>query len=279
MRPPLTTLALGSVLLTACGDDPAGTITATTYGEAFIEDGIPADAVEDGWAVRFDSFLVSIGNPKAKAGEGGPEVRDDQLYVVELARPSSGAGYALASFAAPAGTYDHYGYQLRPAADAVAVNATAAEVTAMKAAGASIWVRGTATKGADTRTFDWAFPFTLTYAHCEMNVTIAGDEVEMQSTIHADHLLYDDAVSAEPALRFQLIADADGEDGTTPDGAITLAELAAVDIRGQARYQVGSLRDPRGDAIVNLRQYIEHQVTTVGHINGEGHCEDVIVIP
>jgi hypothetical protein len=268
-------------LLAACGDDPAapGTITATVYGEEFIEDGIPADELEDGWAIAFDRFLVSIGQPAAKAGEGSEEVGDPGLYIVDLAQPSGGDGYALATFAAPAGRYDHYGYRIAPSTNASVVNAAAADASLMKAASYSIWVTGTATRGAESRTFDWGFAMKLAYAHCEMDVAIAGDDVVMQATIHADHLFYDDAVSPEPALAFQLIADADGADGSTPDGAITLEELAATDIRGEARYQVGSQTDLQGNAITNLRQYLELQVTTVGHINGEGHCEDLIATP
>jgi hypothetical protein len=50
------------------------------------------------------------------------------------------------------------------------------------------------------------------------------------------------------------------------DGEVTQAELTARDIRGQARYQVGNI------PATNLWAFIAHQATTVGHINGEGHC-------
>ena len=59
---------------------------------------------------------------------------------------------------------------------------------------------------------------------------------------------------------------------------ITLAELAAKDIRSETRYQVGSLRDPDGATVTNLKQYLEVQAGTLGHINGEGHCEDIVMI-
>lgn len=260
--------------LLACGDD-AGTITSTVYGEEFIEEGIPASELVDGWAVAFDKFLVSIGDTKAKAGEGGVEVGLDGFFLVDLAAASGGAGHELASFAAPGGTYDHYAYRLAPAADAAAVNVSTADADAMRAAGYSIRVVGSATKAGVTKTFDWGFTLKVTHAHCEVREAIDGNAASIEATIHADHLFYDDAVSAEPDVAFQLIADADAD----ADGAITLAELAAKDIRAEARYQVGSLEDPAGAAIVNLRQYIEYQATTLGHINGEGHCADTIVAP
>jgi hypothetical protein len=266
----LTSVAL---LAGACTDDAPGTITATVYGEDFIEEGIPADAFGDGWAVSFDKFLVSIGGVAAKAGERGREVGDPGFYLVDLAQASGGEGHELATFAAPAGTYDHYGYRLASSADAAPVNVDAAAAAAMKAAGYSIWLAGSATNGAATKTFDWGFTLKLTHAHCDVSEKIDGGAATMQATIHADHFFYDDAVSEEPGVAFDLVAASD-DDG---DGAVTLDELELTDLRAETRYQVGSNKAPDGSDIVNLRQYIEYQATTLGHINGEGHCEDVIV--
>ena len=261
--------------LAACSGSESGTITASVYGEAFIEDGIPADEFSDGWAVSFDTFLVSIGDLAAKAGEGSAEVTAPAYHIVDLAQSSGGEGYELATLDVPAGRYEHYGYQLRADAAALAYNVDDATAAAMKAGGYAMWVRGSATKAGVTKTFDWGFTMKLAYAHCDLGGSIDGNTLPAQATIHADHLFYDDAVSDEPNLAFQLIADADAD----ADGAVTLAELAAVDIRSQARYQVGSLKHPTGTSITNLQQYVEHQVITVGHINGEGHCEDQLAQP
>lgn len=269
MRTILFSLSL--VTLAACTDE-AGSITSTAYGEEFIEQGIPSDVFSDGWAISFDKFLVSVGNAKAQAGHDNAEVGFDDFYIVDLHKGSGGEGQELATFDAPGGTYDHYGYQIEPDANAVNVNADEADATAMKANGYSIWVKGTATKDSQTKTFDWGFKMRLTYAHCEAGMTIDGNNVVMQSTIHADHLFYDDAVSDEPNVSFDIFAQSD----TNTDNAITLDELAARDIRVETRYQVGSTLDVEGKEITNLRQYVEHQATTVGHINGEGHCEDTI---
>jgi len=46
-----------------------------------------------------------------------------------------------------------------------------------------------------------------------------------------------------------------------------MRRLLAVDLRPLANYQVGSAD------IVDLWHFIEQQTTTVGHIDGEGHCE------
>ena len=216
-----------------------------------------------------------MGDPKAKAGERGAEVGDDGMYIVDLAQPSGGAGYELATFEAPAGDYDHYGYRIAPTTDAIAINAAPTDAAAMTAAGYSIWLQGRAIKGAVTKTLDWGFALKLAHGHCETDARIRENAITVQSTIHADHFFYDDAVSPEPEVAFQLIADSDANG----DGAVTLAELAGTDIRGETRYQVGSKRDSKGQPVINLAQYLELQATTLGHINGEGHCEDLIVEP
>ena len=255
--------ALSLLALSACGVD-SGTLTATVYGEDFIEEGIPSDVFTDGWSVSFDTFLVSIGNVAGKAGERGDEVGDPSFHLIDLAQASNGEGFELTSFAAPGGHYDHFGYQLRP-------NPSTADY--------AMWVKGSASNGVETKAFDWRFTATYTFAHCDLGASIDGNDLVAQATIHADHLFYDDAVSDEPDVAFQLFADADGADGSTADGAITLDELAAVDIRGETRYQVGSNTSLAGAPITNLRQYLELQTKTVGHINGEGHCADQLAQP
>ncbi len=265
---------LVTALFAGCGDDPlaAGQFEASVYGEEFIEEGIPADVFADGWSVTFDRFLVSVGGVRAQAGHDAGEQMSDAYTIVDLAEATGGDGHVIATLDVPGGAYDHFGYALVHDADSTALNVDAADADAMRAAGYALWVQGSATDGTDTFTFDWGFTFGLVITHCEIAVTIDGGSGGAQATIHADHLFYDDAVSAEPDVAFQAIADADGADGTEPDGDITPAELAAVDITTFERYQVGSLD------IDDLWGFVSHQVSTVGHVDGEGHCEDVTVL-
>jgi hypothetical protein len=249
-----------------CGDnlrDTSGSLDIRIYGEPFIEEGIPADVFADGWSVRFDSFLVSVGEVTAgSAGDDAPALEDATYRIFDLARPSAGDGFTVLSAEVPGGAYDDVGFRLRGGSSAVAGNAGAEDVAFMNERGYSMYVEGVATRGDEMRTFAWGFTTATTYRSCQSVAVVAGAPARSVLTIHADHLFYDDLVSEEPAVRFDAVAGADA-DG---DGDITSAELAAVDITGFERYQVGSFE------VEDLWTFIDHQASTVGHIDGEGHC-------
>ena len=81
-------------LLGACGDGE-GTVRVTAYGEPFIEEGISASDMGDGWAVRFERFEVFIRDVRvAGAGVSVPA-------RVNVAEASGGAGHELGVVEAP----------------------------------------------------------------------------------------------------------------------------------------------------------------------------------
>jgi hypothetical protein len=238
--------SIAAVSLAACGggDGAPGTLEFRVYGEDFIEASIPSDVFSDGWSVTFDLFELAIGDVNAQAGHDTAAITDATAQTIDLSRPSAGAGFLVTALAVPGGLYDHVGYRISDLA-----------------------IQGTATDGAVTKTFDWVLPSTFTYSHCEVAHEIDGATIVVQPTIHGDHLFYDDAVSETPNVAFQALADADAD----ADDDITLAELDAVNLSGFERYQVGSLD------IANLGAFVRHMASTVGHIDGEGHCAGVEV--
>lgn len=259
------------VFATACGDNIGGSLPGTLdiqiYGEAFIEDGIPADVFADGWSLRFDRFLVSVGEVSATAaGSDAPALADDTYRIFDLSRSSGGSGFLVLSGEVPGGAYDDIAYRIAGSREAVAGNAEAADVALMNENGYAIYVEGEATRGDESRTFAWGFTTATTYRRCRSVAAIDGNDASSVLTIHADHLFYDDLVSEEPGVRFDAIAAADGDQ----DGDITADELSAVDITGFERYQVGSFD------VTDLWTFVDHQTSTVGHIDGEGHCEIAI---
>ncbi|MCY1057894.1 hypothetical protein [Nannocystis sp. SCPEA4] len=239
----------------ACGSAGERTLEASVYGEEFIEEGIPAAIFSDGWSVTFDKFLVSVGDVTVSDTPLGDEGAPHQIF--DLAQPSDGAGFSVAMDTVDVQS-EHAGYVIGPSNDPVAGNASEEDVALMKDGGYSIHVAGTATRGAESLTFIWSFSTRTIYADCALQ-----GSSDVQLTIHGDHLFYDDLFSETPKVAFDLIASAD--DG---DGEITADDLAALDITTQERYQVGDLTQ-----ITDLWSFIEQQTASLGHINGEGHCE------
>ena len=253
---PLATLAL---LLCACPRDPGDTeLRVSAYGEEFIEDRIPADVLVDGWEIDFSRFLVAISEVEA---DGVPL---EGAFVVDLTQSSGGEGHELGTVTLPAEGSPALGFRVAPTSQATPVSATDDDVATLVDAGASFWVEGTASKGGQTVSFAWAFTTDTRYVECHSTAALAeGQGAKSQLTFHADHLFYDDLDSETPNVAFDLVASAD----TDADGEVTEAELRALDISGQSRYQVGS-RD-----VTDMWSFIEVQTGTVGHIDGEGHCE------
>lgn len=261
-----TALILASLSLLACGSKP-GPLQVTIYGEEFIEEGIPADEFSDGWKLTFTKFLVSLGDVSAANQHDAPAILDSTYRIFDLTRPSSGNGHNVLSAEVPGGTYNHVGYRIAPPpAGAILGNAVAADLDRLRQGGFGLYVEGTAMKGTTTKTIRWGFTGKTRYGECHSTAVIDGGSAKSQITIHADHLLYDDLFSSEPNVSFELVASAD----RNGDGEVTQAELAAVDISTQARYQVGST------GIRDLWSFISYQTATVGHIDGEGHCEQAI---
>jgi hypothetical protein len=260
----LPTLAL--VAAAGCGEPAAGTLEVRVYGEEFIEEGIPADELSDGWAVSFDRFLVTVGPVQVAAGHGAAALSESGQRIYDLALPTMGKGTLVATKMVGGGDYDHVTYEIAPArAGATAGNTLEGDaLDSMVRAGEALRVVGSATRAGKTVRFSWGFPGAIEHA-CHVQKTVDGGTATAEITIHGDHLFHDDLVAAEPDLAFDLIATSDS-DG---DGTVTQAELTARTIGGQARYQVGNFD------VKNLWAFIAHQAGTVGHIDGEGHCETV----
>lgn len=219
----------------ACGDEDQGegAVKVTAYGESFIEDGIPADAMDDGWAVSFERFDVAISDVRV----AGVAVSVEP--TVDVSAPSSEQGHEIGSALVPEGNHGNGSFEID-----------------------RIEVVGSASKGGDTKTFAWVFDQGTAYGECDTVTSVSdGGEATFQITVHADHLFYDSLVSETPQLLFQAMADAD----TNDDGDVAQAELAAASIGAYDPGSEGDVEDLWGWLIAATR--------TVGHIDGEGHCE------
>ncbi|MFV8752426.1 hypothetical protein ACNOYE_17915 [Nannocystaceae bacterium ST9] len=218
------------LVLAACAQGE-GELEVRVWGEDYIEVGIPAEAMTDGWAIEFARFEVELRD----VAIAGAEL--DDPGPLDLSEPSGGEGQSIGRASVPAGDHDDAEFTL-----------------------ARVALEGSASKAGETKTFTWEFATPIHLFDCETRTSVPKHGVgEFQITIHADHLFYDSLVSEQPALRFDPIAAADAD----ADGEVTIAELAATDI---GAYDPGNL------PIDDLWAFLAAQATTMGHVDGEGHC-------
>jgi hypothetical protein len=276
----VSTFIVLTLALAACSDDGKGTAKFTTWGEAFIEEGIPADPEEggfsDGWTLQYDKFLVAFHELTVGDTTGEPVARMTGSKLVDNVK--AGRKDLISFPDLPARAYRQVGYQIKPAlADSELVaGAAEADRTMMVAGGFSIYVSGTATKGEVTKTFRWGFKTATQYRSClqpeeggqtiEGIVVTNGGEDTSELTTHGDHFFYDRLKASEdPAivtsLRFDEKAAADGNN----DGEITLEELNATPL-DITKY------DPSGFEAPTLGAFMGNLARTVGHFRGEGEC-------
>lgn len=260
-------------LATGCGG--SGDLTVTTYGEDFIEVGIPAaseaepEGFVDGWTVRYDRFLVVLADLEV-GDEDGPVLEDPAARVFDLTAP--GPHEVRIATGLPSGTFDELGVATRPDAAPEAGNADADAVAQVADGGWSVFASGTAEKAGETKTFAWGFQTATRFAGCEdadakAGVVIPnGGRARVELTIHGDHLFYDDLLADDAVLRFDAIAAADADD----DGEVTLAELAAVDLTSLPPDQYGTGGDGR---VQDLAAFVRDQTRSLVHFQGEGHCQ------
>jgi len=310
-----STVALLLSILTACGDDgdeQSGTLSVLLEAEDTITDGLdPGEDVEnvrDGWQVRFDRYIVAVGDILVRlATDSSVRANDSDVFVVDLSRvPPSG----LPLWELPglrAGRWD-FGYSLASAAGAIQHESVdAANFEAMRAADATYLVAGTLTQSGGrscpppslaapgsraasgtnaagqicyenpTLTFEWLVPAKASFGPCELDgvpgvsVTEGGTQT-VAATLHGDHLTFNGFPEGDEGgvLRLiQWLADCDLD----VDGSVTRDELEAIPPSAlaelDARYQLGgSPLQP----LDSMWTYVVAQLSTQGHMNGEGEC-------
>lgn len=254
--------------VTAVGCGAPGSLVFTTYGEDFIEKGIPAEDFEDGWSVTFSKFLVGIGEIKVVATDGTQGASLPEVKVWDVTRPGPvviGSASDVVDQAFEDVSFAITGKNL------VNGNASEADLKLMKDNNYAVFVVGTARKGEVSKSIRWGFATDTLYERCtphdgEPGLTVpSGAEVKVDLTIHGDHLFLDDLQSEESVMRFEALAAAD----TDEDGEVTLEELAQVDLTTLplGSYGTGSVAN-----VTSLRDFITAQIHTLGHFQGEGEC-------
>jgi hypothetical protein len=228
------------LLLGAC--DEQGDWVVETWGEEYIEQGIPADVFADGCSAVFEEFVVSMASVELRDGGGATvgDLGDPITNDVVVPGPTP-----LGAVTVPA---DHY---------------SSVWVVVAPTTGSAVLVDGTLTCAGDSAHFRWTFDEHTQYQCEPEELTIpSGGTDETQLTIHGDHLFYDGLENPDAAVRGTeiLAADANGDD------EITLEELDAVSIPALG-FEVGQYSD-----VLTLRQFVSHLTRTIVHVDGEGEC-------
>ncbi len=279
-----TTLMTGALLFSmhACADadNGKGMLVITTWGEEYIEDGLPSAAFpHDGWSVRFSKFLVVYHNMTIANDDGTVVAELAHPLVFDMTKKAKGAPKTLATFELEAKSWPNLSYQVGPISDDAQPGelASQADVELLKTDRASVHVEGLATSPTgEQKRFNWSFSPATLFEHCHgeqdgkevqgVLVTNGGTQ-EVELTVHGDHLFYDDLQSEQGAPRFQAYADADAN----VDGEVTLAELDRVPLYTipveRGTYGTGALGN-----VNTLGDYVRTLSRTIGHYRGEGSC-------
>jgi hypothetical protein len=110
-------------LIAGCDDAGSGAATFTTWGEAYIEDEIPAAEVIDGWTIRYDKFLVAFHGVEVANTRGEVAATMSGSRLVDNAQPGRKLLVSFDGLAAEA--WDAVSYQIKPpVADTRLVSAT-----------------------------------------------------------------------------------------------------------------------------------------------------------
>lgn len=271
-------LLFAASTLFACSSEETGTATFTTWGEEYIEEGIPAGdgGFVDGWSVKYQKFLVAFANIKVADASGDVGGSVEQSFVVDNTQPGRKQLTTFRDLEAKA--WDRVSYQIKlPDKDAMLISATSKDLKILLDGEYSIYIEATATKKDVTKTYALGFKTATQYLECQAEengketlgiVVTNGSEDTSELTTHGDHFYYDRlqgsaGANIETSLRFDTIAKAD-DDGDG-DGIITAEELEAEPLDVE-------LYDPSGLPASNMLQFMSGLARTVGHFRGEGEC-------
>jgi hypothetical protein len=283
--------ALGSATSLGCSDPTAGgkgNEDFTTWGEAFIEAGIPAgdgtSGFVDGWSLEYSKFLVNFHAITVADAGGTVAGKLDRPRFVDNTLAGEKELVDFPNLTAKA--YPNVSYEIRPAiADEVIVGgADRSDLAMMVEQGLSIYVAGEASKPdpeddskTRSKTFHWGFKTQTSYRDCHSadengisteGIVVTDNQTDTtQLTTHGDHLYYDSLQSGDNAkptlIRFDEKAAAD--DAADGDGEITLEELCQANIDPSLYNTSGLPGATIGDFIISLAR-------TIGHFRHEGEC-------
>ncbi len=290
-------LVLAASIASACDEAGTGDAVVLVASEETIVSGLePGDGEEnvaDGWTVTFDTYVLAIGPVELGRSSGGASVVSEGARVVDLR--AVGAGAELARFEAiDAGRWDRFAFETPLATAETPCDASVDpdDCEDVRAAGLTYLIRGTLTKpggescppSATCRAtsaigFELAVAAATRYASCETDgvggISVPEGGASSDAVwIHGDHLFFNVFGGDEGTVvrRAQWLANAD-LDG---DDFVDMAELGEVELSDFPLLFPGFSTDYSFTGsplpIANAADFVRAQLSTQGHLNGEGEC-------
>lgn len=311
--------AVGAALLAlsslACGDDTeTGTLSVLLEAEDTITDGLdPGDegeSIQDGWQVRFDRYLLAIGDIDLHfSTDESVEARAEEIFIVDLVSvPASGLPLWTID-GLRAGRWDFFysfsggAHQAtrHESADTQSFDAMVAgdltyliEGRLAKSDGISCPPAALATPGAAVATgqnaagdacyanpevsFSFGVSAETFIGPCEIDgvpgVSIAAGSTQVvAATVHGDHLFFNGFPEGDEGgiVRLaQWLADCD----LNLDGLVTQQELESIRPAQLAELdpEIYDLGGSPISPVEDMWTYVRAQLKTQGHMDGEGEC-------
>jgi hypothetical protein len=294
-------LFIPSVISLGCAEE-VGTAQIFVEPEDSIPDGLEPgtgeENIQDGWAVRYDRFLIAIGNVRASQTSGEGSLSDASAYALDLRNAPAG-GYVIATFEdAAAVRWDRFGFDLPNAKEGtLALPPTESADAAMLAQnGYSLYIEGAISKAdgescppggtckpAPEVKFAWGLSAGTSFDDCATEDGFAGFAVpaggaaQVKPTIHGDHWFFSGVTAgAEVTERLaQYIADSDIDQ----NGETTLDELKQVKAEDVFPSPPYNLSGALGGPVATAYDYVLAQARTLGDFQGDGECPTRRILP
>ncbi|MEZ4340735.1 MAG: hypothetical protein R3B82_29285 [Sandaracinaceae bacterium] len=296
------------------GSSGGGDLTVILEAEdtitAGIEAGATGEAIQDGWSVTFDRYVVVIGGI-AVAFSTDPSVTASapELYAVDLVAAPE-AGLPLWSIPGLDGGRWELGYRIGTASEATLRHdsVTPTELEEMTAGGwtyliegamaqaggqscppAALATPGGATPNGNTNAggdacydapsiaFRWGLTAPTSFGPCEIDATpgfaiTEGSTTTVAATIHGDHVFFNGFPESTESSVMRL-AQWLADCDLDLDGTVTREELEAIAPADLAELDARfELGGSPVTPLVTMWDYVSAQVKTQGHFQGEGEC-------
>jgi hypothetical protein len=258
-------------LIAGCGSG-TGSLEVFISGEEAAVDGYPVGDIGfvDGWTLEFDVLTIAIHDFELRGADGDDAMITGEPLLVDL---TSGESLGWTFEGVPARRWEDVRYRIGPAVSGARElgDIDPAVRDRMTDEGLAIYVEATAEKDGTIRRIEFAIAADVQHSRCvgtdetDGLIVASNQQNEAQVTTHWDHLFFDSLALDQANMRFDAIAAV-----ATDETPITLEDLSA-----QRLADLEVLYDPASTPLSEptLRAMIEALAITVGHFQGEGHCE------